>query len=181
MLYPDPVATYRHDVRTPDHIVAALQDIHDRASVGEIEQQDYIQRAAWLLKKSDDKVALEFFGNTNRNEEALAYLASLRPRYKVVLLSNAGAGMVEARFSPQELEQYFDMVILSYSLKTAKPDPAIYRWVCERLGMQPEEVVVIDDTPDNCEAARAIGMQAVQSRSFEQTREEIEAILVANG
>jgi HAD superfamily hydrolase (TIGR01509 family) len=180
MLYPDPVTNYRHDGRTADHIVAALQDIHDRASTGEIKQQDYVKRAAWLLKKPDDKVAAEFFGGTNRDEAALAYLIGLRPRYKVVLLSNAGAGMIEARFSLQELERFFDMVVLSYVLKTAKPDPAIYRWTCEQLGLQPEEMVVIDDTPANCEAARAIGMKAVQYRSFEQTREEIEAILAAD-
>lgn len=180
MLYPDPVAVYRHDGRTPDHIVTALQDIHDRASIGEIDQQSYIQRAAWLLKKAEDKVAAEFFGVTNRDEVALAYLSSLRPRYKVVLLSNAGAGMVESRFSPQELDQYFDRVVLSYMLKTAKPDPAIYRWACEQLGLQPEEVAVIDDTPSNCEAARAIGMQAVQYRSFDQTKEDLEAVLTAD-
>lgn len=179
MLYPDPVAAYRHDGRTPEHIVAALQDIHERAAIGEISQQDYISRAAWLLRRPEDKVAVEFFGNDNRDSQALAYLNSLRPERKLILLSNAGAGMVEARFSPQELEQYFDVVILSYKLQTAKPDPAMYRWTCEQIGLPPEEVAVIDDTPDNCEAARAIGMHAVQYRSLAQTRDELDAILVA--
>jgi HAD superfamily hydrolase (TIGR01509 family) len=176
MLCPDPVAFYRHDGRTPDHIVAALIDIHERAAIGEVSKEAYIERAAWLLKKSVEDIEAEFFSNAGRDEEALAYLGSLRPVHKVILLSNAGPGMVETRFTAEELNQHFDHIVLSYLLKAAKPDPAIFRWTCESIGLPPEEVVVIDDTADNCEAAMAIGMKAVQYRDFDQTKAELEAI-----
>lgn len=180
MLYPDPVAFYRHDGRTPDHIVAALRDVHERAAVGEVSRQAYVERAAWLLKKPAEKIEAEFFSGADRDDEALEYIASLRPTYKVVLLSNAGPDMIESRFTGEELEQYFDQIVLSYLLKVAKPDPAIFRWTCESIGMSPEEVVVIDDTADNCEAAMAIGMKAVQYRDFAQTKAELEVILQEN-
>lgn len=179
MLYPDPVALYRHNGRTPDHIVSALRDIHERAAVGEVSREVYIERAAWLLKEPVEKIESEFFSDVDRNEVALEYIASLRPTYKVVLLSNAGPGMIEARFSVEELDRYFDRVILSYILKAAKPDPAIFRWTCEQLAIPPEEVVVVDDTADNCEAAMAIGMKAVQYRDFAQTKADLDVILSA--
>jgi HAD superfamily hydrolase (TIGR01509 family) len=178
MLYPDPVGVYRHDGHTPDHIVAALLDIHERAAVGEVAQQEYVEHAAWLLKKPLQTIEAEFFGSTDRNEEALAYLAGLRPAHKLVLLSNAGPGMIEARFTAEELDRHFDQVVLSYLLKAAKPDPAVFRWTCERLGILPEEVVVIDDTADNCEAAQAIGMKTVQYRDFAQAKSELDTILL---
>jgi putative hydrolase of the HAD superfamily len=179
LLYPDPVAVYRHDGRTPEHVVAALQDIHDRAAVGEVSREEYIIKASRLLSKPAETIIEEFFGNSGRDDEALAFVSSLRPLYKVVLLSNAGDGMVEARFTPDELQRYFDLTVLSNQLKTAKPDPAMYRWACEQLSVATEDALVIDDASDNCEAAQAIGMQAVQYRNRQQALADVQKLLDA--
>ena len=52
------------------------------------------------------------------------------------------------------------MVISSREL-ISKPDPAIYRLLCSRYGLEPRECVFIDDRPVNVEAARAVGMQGI--------------------
>lgn len=177
VFYTDPIAVYQHDKRTPDHIVAALHDIHDRAAVGELSKPAYIERIARLLQKSSEAIEAEFFGDTKRDQDALAYIGSLRPVYKTVLLSNGGEGMVEERFSQQELQQYFDEVVLSYKLKTAKPDPAIFRWVCERLEVSPEETVLLDDDRVNYETAIAVGMNAILFRDLTQAKAELDELL----
>lgn len=177
IFYADPVSVYRHDGITPLHTVLALADVHERAATGELSRQDYIERASRLLQQPTDKIEAQFFGAAGRDDKALAYIGSLRPVYKTILLSNAGAGMVEARLSPEELQQYFDKVVLSYILGAAKPDPAIYSWICEQLSLQPGEVIAIDDNADNCEAARAVGMHVVMYRDFEQTKAEVDALL----
>jgi len=177
IFYTDPVSVYRHDSVTPLHTVLALADIHERAANGEIGREAYIERASRLLGQSPDQVLAQFFGNAGRDDKALAYIGSLRPVYKTILLSNAGAGMVEARFSPEELQQYFDKTVLSYLLGAAKPDPAVYSWVCEQLSLRPDEVIAIDDNSDNCDAARAVGMRVVQYHDFEQTRAAVDALL----
>jgi len=38
-----------------------------------------------------------------------------------------------------------------------KPDPAIYRLVCERFGLAPAEMLFVDDSAANIAAARALG------------------------
>jgi HAD superfamily hydrolase (TIGR01549 family) len=180
MLYPDPLAVYRRDGKTPDHIVSALRDIHERGVVGEISRETYVAQASHLLRKTPEKVEAEFFSGEGRDQRAMDYIASLRPARSVVLLTNAAPGMIEARFSIEELERYFDRVEISYLLKAAKPDPAIFRWSCEQLGIQPNEALVVDDSVDNCEAAEAIGMHVVQYRDFERTKREVDAILSAD-
>lgn len=177
VFYPDPVTVYQRDGRTPDHIVAALRDIHDRAAIGELSKQSYIERVARLLQKTNEAIEAEFFGDRDRNQDALAYIGSLRPLYKTALLSNGGEGMVEGRFQPQELQQYFDQVILSYKVQTAKPDPAIFRWACEQLGVPADEVVLIDDDHTNCETASAIGMQAIQYHGLGQAKAALDELL----
>ena len=53
------------------------------------------------------------------------------------------------------------MLVWSYQLGIAKPDPAIYRHVLKELGTQPEETLFIDDKPVNVEAALALGMKGI--------------------
>ena len=52
--------------------------------------------------------------------------------------------------------------IMSYTVHLAKPDPAIYRLACERLGVAPEQVVFLDDIGGNLKPARALGMATIK-------------------
>jgi HAD superfamily hydrolase (TIGR01509 family) len=53
-------------------------------------------------------------------------------------------------------------MILSYEVGLAKPDPAIFHLVCERLGFQPAEIIFVGDTPSaDIDGPRAIGMPPI--------------------
>ena len=43
-----------------------------------------------------------------------------------------------------------------------KPDPAIYRLVCDELGVEPGEAVFLDDLGINLKPARAMGMATIK-------------------
>jgi HAD superfamily hydrolase (TIGR01509 family) len=61
-----------------------------------------------------------------------------------------------------------DAVILSYQVGLVKPDPAIFRLVCDRLGFQPAEILVLGDTLSaDVEGPKAIGMPAMLISEFE--------------
>jgi putative hydrolase of the HAD superfamily len=67
----------------------------------------------------------------------------------------------------------FDVLVWSCQLGIIKPNPAIYRYTLDKLGTQPEETLFIDDKRPNVEAARALGIQAIEYSSVEQLREEL--------
>jgi 2-haloacid dehalogenase len=46
-----------------------------------------------------------------------------------------------------------------------KPDPAIYRLLVERFGLDPARCVYIDDNPTNAAAASELGMRAIHFTS----------------
>jgi HAD superfamily hydrolase (TIGR01509 family) len=71
----------------------------------------------------------------------------------------------------------FDVLVWSYQLHMAKPDPAIYRYTLNELGAQPEETLFLDDRLVNVEAARALGMKALAFSTVERLR----ADLIAHG
>ncbi|HEY1768191.1 MAG TPA: HAD family phosphatase [Terracidiphilus sp.] len=71
----------------------------------------------------------------------------------------------------------FDVLVWSYQLRIAKPDPAIYRFVLEKLGTRAEETLFLDDKPVNIEAAQALGMKGIVFSTVKQLR----ADLIAQG
>ncbi|HEY7974800.1 MAG TPA: HAD-IA family hydrolase, partial [Ktedonobacterales bacterium] len=58
-----------------------------------------------------------------------------------------------------------------------KPNPRIYEIAIERLGLSPTEIVFLDDSQENVDAARACGLQAVLFTSTAQAIADIEALL----
>ena len=66
---------------------------------------------------------------------------------------------------------------LSFVTGLAKPDPAYFEGALAALGLRAEEVTFLDDTPANVEAARAMGIDAVQVATIE----EVEAALGGRG
>ncbi len=69
----------------------------------------------------------------------------------------------------------FDVLVWSYQLHIAKPDPAIYRYVLEKLCTQPEETLFIDDRQDNIDAAIALGMKGIVFSTVQKLREDLMA------
>jgi 2-haloacid dehalogenase len=58
--------------------------------------------------------------------------------------------------------EWFDGIVVSGDERLIKPDPAIFRVLVERYGVEPATTVFIDDSPDNVAAARELGFAAVR-------------------
>jgi epoxide hydrolase-like predicted phosphatase len=72
----------------------------------------------------------------------------------------------------------FDFTILSCEVGYSKPDPEIYELAMRKLpGMQPDEVVFLDDQERFLVPAREMGMQTILVRNAAQAIEDAEALL----
>ena len=72
--------------------------------------------------------------------------------------SNIIAGFIE-NFG---LEKYFDVIISSYKVGMAKPDPRIYELCVEKLGAQMSEVIMVGDKLDrDVEPPNKLGMRGI--------------------
>jgi putative hydrolase of the HAD superfamily len=115
---------------------------------------------------------------TTENPAMLAWQLAIKERgLLTAILSNMGDNVcvsVEREFA---WIHRFDVLVWSYQLGLAKPAPAIYRHALAQLAVQPEEALFIDDKLANIEAARALGMQAIEYSTVEQLR----ADLIAQG
>jgi putative hydrolase of the HAD superfamily len=111
---------------------------------------------------------------TVENPVMVAWQRKLKQRgLLTAILSNISDNVLESVEREFDWIHRFDVLVWSYQLGIIKPNPAIYRYTLGKLGTQPEETLFIDDKRPNVEAARALGIQAIEYSSVEQLREEL--------
>jgi len=111
---------------------------------------------------------------TTTNPDMLAWHQVLRARgLKTGILSNMGDNVLESLEANFPWLNDFDVLIWSYQHNLAKPEPEIYHLLLERLGTAPEETLFLDDKLVNIEAARHLGLQALQFSTVEQLRQDM--------
>jgi len=67
--------------------------------------------------------------------------------------------------------------VISADVGLHKPQPEIYLLACERLAVEPNEAVFVDDLRENCAGAEAVGMTALLHRDPEETVARLEELL----
>ena len=107
-------------------------------------------------------------------DEKKRRLLDLRARgHRVFLLSNTNSihwdYCVEQLFPYKNygVADYFERIFLSQEMHLQKPDAEIFNEVLRQTGIRAEDSIFIDDLPENCEAARSVGIQAFQNTNFD--------------
>ena len=100
-----------------------------------------------------------------RNFDALLRLR--REGFPVALLSNTNPFMMRWVRSNEfdghghGIEHYFDRLYLSYEMRMMKPSPQIFQAMIDGEQTTPDNILFIDDSSRNCEAAAAFGIQTL--------------------
>lgn len=85
-----------------------------------------------------------------------------RARIRTGILSNIGDAMATGLLVRHPWLTDFDHCTWSHTLNLAKPEPEIYLSAAQGLATPPENILFIDDKPENIAAAISTGMQAIQ-------------------
>lgn len=123
----------------------------------------------------------DFWGGDTLDWSLVAYIRSLRPRYKTGLLSNAFTSLRHFVSQVWKFDDAFDEMIISAEVGMMKPDAAIYQLAAGRLGVSPGEAVFVDDMGRNVAGAQAAGMHAVRFVSPQQVLEDLNTLLSGGG
>ncbi len=105
------------------------------------------------------------------------YFNSLRPFYQTAILSNSFVGARSREQEHYHFAEITDLIIYSHEVGIAKPSQRIFVLLCERLGLQPEEIIFLDDVEKHVISARSIGIHAILFKDNAQAIEDINACL----
>jgi putative hydrolase of the HAD superfamily len=162
---------------TPREHIEELNDLSHASDYGYISSTEYAEKISEIIGRPANEIVKLTRAQRVRSDHMTKLVRSLRPRYKVAMLSNIGRGVINELFTPQELNELFDAVVLSSEVGMVKPNPEIYELVANQLGLLPEECVMIDDLPVNVTGAQMVGMSGVVCVSAKQCEVDLQALL----
>lgn len=108
------------------------------------------------------------------------FVASLKPAGLIVAaLSNSGDGARREEQRRYGFEDLFELMVYSHEVGVEKPDPAIYALTAARLGVQPHEIVFLDDRQAAVDGAVGAGWHAVLHESTPTSIAAVRAVIAA--
>lgn len=149
------------------------------ASLGRISADEHWINVTRLLKRPATDVELirrEFFAGDVIDRTLLDFIRSLRPRYKVGLLSNAWSDLREYT-RENRFDDAFDGLTISAEAGVVKPSAGAYELSLKQMGVNADESVFVDDFIENVEGARAVGMTAVHFKGIDELMKEMKSLL----
>ncbi len=111
---------------------------------------------------------------TTQNPAMVAWQGRLKQHgLKTAILSNMGDSVLARIEREFAWINGFDVLVWSYQLLMAKPDPQIYLHALKQLGTMPGETLFIDDKRVNVDAALALGMKAIEFSTIDRLRADL--------
>ena len=80
---------------------------------------------------------------------------------RTAILSNGVPEIMGRLRRERSLAEFFDVIVVSYEVGCAKPDPAIYRICLDKLQVPAAKALFVDDRLENLEAARTLDIQTL--------------------
>ena len=117
-----------------------------------------------------------YWADENINTNVLKLIQKLHGHYRLAVLSNAPPGLSQW-LADWRILDFFDLVFCSGDEGVVKPDAMPFEVTLERLGVQPGEAVFIDDTMENVEAARKLGLHGILFTTAEVLEDELNLLL----
>jgi len=162
----------------PEELTARVMtsDLVLRFEAGQIEPEDFHRQFSALVELEADYAEFcDLYSSIFLPETLVpeSLLAGLWRHYHLLLLSNTNAIHFPWVLARYPLLSHFHHYVLSYQVGALKPAPEIYRAALARAGCQPQECFYTDDIPAYVEAARRLGLEAVEFRGLAPLEAEL--------
>ena len=151
--------------KTPRQLMEGLLDHggpHHRYERGQIDgpafHAEFQRRLGLTLGYGDWRALWNDYFEPNRPMEAL--VARLRGQLRFWALSNTNAEHLAHLKLNFRVFDTFEGITASNEAGAAKPEPSIYQAAIQGLGLEPGEILYLDDIPAYIDAGRAAGLQA---------------------
>jgi 2-haloacid dehalogenase len=114
--------------------------------------------------------------------ETVEIFKELRPRYPdtIYALTNWSAESWPTAVAMYDFLSWFNGVVVSGQEKMKKPDERIFKLICDRYKLVPQQTLFIDDNLRNIEAANDFGIKTIHFNSSEQLKKELMHIGLLN-
>lgn len=104
-----------------------------------------------------------------------------RSGYKIAVASNSVRATVDLMLAQANVLEFCAFTLSNEDVDHPKPHPAIYEKAIERLGLSPEECLVVEDHPYGVKAATAAGASVLEVATVGEVPRRVLALLAELG
>ncbi|MDX1535997.1 MAG: HAD-IA family hydrolase, partial [Candidatus Spechtbacterales bacterium] len=113
--------------------------------------------------------------NANPLPGAESALSFAHKNYKTAIISASTTDQINTILEKNQWNQYVDLVLSQDDFKKSKPDPASYLMGAEKLNLNPDECVVIEDSKNGALAGKNAGMFVIGVRIGNKIPQDLSA------
>lgn len=157
-------------------------EIPDAYREGRISRDEFWAKVKQELNLPEDIETLEreWINRYELIQGTKDILQELAKEYKIYFLSDNVKERVEAIDKKFDFLSWFETGVFSHEVGVRKPHPKIYQLALQKAGVQPEEIVFIDDKESALKPATEMGMTTILFESPEQLRASLLALGICN-
>ena len=160
------------DVRTAFRENEAVRGALIELECGRIDIPTFEQRVATALNVDPTDLARRLTQDVRPDQAMLDAVRAFHDGgVPTALVSNSW------REDDYDVDDLFDVIVLSGRLGIRKPDPRIYAVAAERLGVSPDRCVFVDDLGGNLKPAKALGMTTIRHVQASSTISQLQRLL----
>ncbi len=155
-----------------DEIKKRKEEMRITGKGGYVNREEWYQGLidSWQWSNAPSKTVLANHYDTRFGDhnvifpDSIKLLKELKGRgYIVGVITNGPSILQNHKMDTSGLRPYCDIVVVSGDVGVHKPDPALFIYAADKLGLKPEECVYVGDHPVNdIEGSLAAGMKAVR-------------------
>lgn len=108
-------------------------------------------------------------------ETLLSYLKE--NGYKVALATATGFERTKKYLGQLGLYKYFDEIVCAAMVEHGKPEPDIYLYAAEKLGLEPQECLALEDSQNGIKSASSAGCKTVMVPDLDAPTDDIKPLL----
>jgi len=153
----------RIGIGTKKTIIEAFRECHMRRDVSTLEK----------LANEKIRIQAELTDIVTLFDGVNELLEALQGRIKIGLATMSSRKVVDKLLPEKKIESCFDVVVTADEIVKPKPDPEIFLVSAARLGVKPEDCVVVEDSVFGVRAAKAAEMRCIAVSSGVYSREEL--------
>ena len=159
-----------------------VDELQTKSDLGILNRDEFNEIIASKTNLTAQEIDDRYWGTNKYNYSVIEIAKNFKAtgKYKIALLSNISRDWMTEILGYFNDKKLFDEIVLSGDVNIIKPDQRIFKLMADKLNLQPDECIMIDDLASNINGARLAGMHGVVFFTPEQLIDDINKILDQN-
>jgi FMN phosphatase YigB (HAD superfamily) len=149
-----------------------IREFWNKAKVSEIDNDEFLNLCSEKLGTSVEEVKGFIWDNNDLVSEMKDLVLELKEKYKIGFLANLVEEVYNSDISLWNFEEAGESV-MSFKEKVKKPDFEAIDLTIEKLGVNKEEIIFIDDSGKTIETYSAHGVKCIRFDNKDQLIEDL--------